>query len=225
MSPSVSAAPDEFVLYSYFRSSAAYRVRIALNLKGLTYRTLPVHLVRDGGQQKLAAYRSLNPQGLVPFLQQGDHGIAQSLAIIEYLEEIRPHPSLLPGNALERAAVRSFAQHIACDIHPLNNLRVLQYLTGTAGLSEDAKLSWYKHWIAEGLSALEADLAMRNPKLPYCFGEQVTLADVCLVPQIFNAQRFNCDLSPYPRLSAVVAACNELPAFAAALPAHQPDAE
>ncbi len=212
-------------LYGYFRSSAAYRVRIALNLKGLTYEQVPVHLVRSGGEHKAAAYKTRNPQGLVPFLEDGNAGFGQSLAIIEYLDETYPQPSLLSGNAAQRASIRAFALHIACEIHPLNNLRVLQYLTGPACLSEDAKLAWYRHWVTEGFTALETELQHRNPDGPYCFGEQVTLADVCLVPQIFNAQRFNCDLTPYPRLSAIAARCNQLPAFMSAAPAQQPDAE
>jgi len=212
-------------LYGYFRSSAAYRVRIALNVKGLAYEQVPVHLMRGGGEQKSIAYKTRNPQGLVPFLEVGEHGFAQSLAIIEYLDESYPTPPLLPGDAAQRAAIRAFALHIACDIHPLNNLRVLQYLTGTAGLSEDAKLAWYQHWIADGLHALETDVVNRQPQGPYCFGEQVTLADVCLVPQIFNAQRFNCDLTPYPRLVAIAQQCNQLSAFSDAAPSKQPDAE
>ncbi len=212
-------------LYGYFRSSAAYRVRLALNIKGLCYEHVPVHLVRGGGEHKTAAYTSRNPQGLVPFLEDGEAAVAQSLAIIEYLEETHPFPSLLPGKPAQRAAIRAFALHIACEIHPLNNLRVLQYLTGPAGLSEDAKLAWYRHWIELGLQALENDVVSRQTQGPYCFGEQVSLADVCLVPQIFNAQRFNCDLTPYPRLLAIADNCNQLPAFIDAAPHKQPDAE
>ena len=212
-------------LYSYFRSSAAYRVRIALNLKGLPYETLGVHLVKDGGQHRQAAYKNANPQGLVPALDVDGSVIGQSLAILEYLEETHPAPALLPADPLLRAQVRAFALHIACEIHPLNNLRVLQYLTGSAGLSEDAKLAWYQHWIAEGFSALEADIARRQPNGPYCFGEPLTLADVCLIPQVFNAQRFNCDMSPYPHLMRVFETCNALAAFADAHPSRQPDAE
>jgi maleylpyruvate isomerase len=212
-------------LYGYFRSSAAYRVRLALNLKGLRYDQVPVHLVRGGGEHRQAAYRERNPQGLVPFLADGDAAFGQSLAIIEYLDEVYPQVPLLPGTAAQRARIRAFALHIACEIHPLNNLRVLQYLTGPAGLSEDAKLAWYRHWIAAGLTALETDLERRQPQGPYCFGEQVTLADVCLVPQIFNAQRFNCDLTPYPRLLTICDRANLLPAFRDAAPDRQPDAE
>lgn len=212
-------------LYTYFRSSAAYRVRIALNLKGLAYEAVPVHLLRNGGEQRSASYRERNPQGLLPFLDTGHGGIGQSLAILEYLEELQPSPALLPSAPLERAQVRAFALHIACDIHPLSNLRVLQYLTGTLGISEDAKLAWIRQWITEGFRALEADISQRRPQGPYCFGEQLTFADVCLVPQWFNAERFQCELAPYPRLAAVVAVCSDLPAFQLAHPSRQPDTE
>ncbi len=212
-------------LFSYFRSSAAWRVRIALHLKQLGFETVPVHLLRNGGEQRAEAYRQVNPQGLVPFLEDGELAVGQSMAILEYLEERYPQPALLPADAAGRARVRAFAQHIACDIHPLNNLRVLQYLTGPAGLSEDAKLAWYRHWISEGFRALELALQAQAGQGPYCFGERITLADVCLVPQVFNAQRFQCDLSAFPRIVAVAAVCGEHPAFVAAHPAQQPDAE
>ena len=212
-------------LYSYFRSSAAYRVRIALNLKGLDYQTVPVHLLRNGGEQRSAEYRQANPQGLVPFLETEQGGIGQSLAILEYLEELYPTPALLPADPFLRAKVRAFALHIACDIHPLNNLRVLQHLTGTLGISEDAKLAWIQRWIADGFRALEDELSRQPHRGPYCFGEQLTLADVCLVPQWFNAERFQCELTPYPRLHAVVNACNALQAFQLAQPSRQLDAE
>ncbi|MFZ5842985.1 MAG: maleylacetoacetate isomerase [Pseudomonadota bacterium] len=212
-------------LYTYFRSSAAYRVRIALNLKGLSYESVPVHLLRGGGEQRGADYKARNPQGLVPFLETEGGGIGQSLAILEYLEERYPNPALLPADPLQRAKVRAFALHIACDIHPLNNLRVLQHLTGTLGISEDAKLAWIQRWIADGFRALEDELGRQTHSGPYCFGEQLTFADVCLVPQWFNAERFQCELSPYPRLCAVVDACNKVQAFQLALPSRQPDAE
>ncbi|MFN4291313.1 MAG: maleylacetoacetate isomerase [Permianibacter sp.] len=212
-------------LYTYFRSSAAYRVRIALNLKGLSYESVPVHLLRGGGEQRGADYRARNPQGLVPFLETEAGGVGQSLAILEYLEECYPTPALLPADPLQRAKVRAFALHIACDIHPLNNLRVLQHLTGTLGISEDAKLAWIQRWIADGFRALEDELGRQTHSGPYCFGEQLTFADVCLVPQWFNAERFQCDLISYPRLGAVVKACGDLPAFHKAHPAQQPDAE
>ena len=212
-------------LYTYFRSSAAYRVRIALNLKGLAYEAIPVHLLKNGGEQRSESYRQHNPQGLLPFLETDHGGIGQSLAILEYLEELQPQPALLPADPLRRAQVRAFALHIACDIHPLNNLRVLQHLTGTLGISEDAKHAWIQRWIADGFRALEAELGQRASAGPYCFGEQLSFADVCLVPQWFNAERFQCDLSPYPRLAAVVNACNALPAFQTAHPSRQPDSE
>ena len=212
-------------LYSYFRSSAAYRVRIALNLKGLDYQTVPVHLLKNGGEQRSEHYKARNPQGLVPFLETEQGGVGQSLAILEYLEERYPTPALLPAEPLQRAKVRAFALHISCDIHPLNNLRVLQHLTGTLGISEDAKLAWIQRWISEGFQALETELGQLSLSGPYCFGEQPTFADVCLVPQWFNAERFQCELTPYPRLGAVVNACNELQAFQLAQPSRQPDAE
>ncbi len=212
-------------LYTYFRSSAAYRVRIALNLKGLGYEAVPVHLLKNGGEQRSSGYRERNPQGLVPFLDTEQGGVGQSLAILEYLEERQPEPALLPDDQLKRAQVRAFALHIACEIHPLNNLRVLQHLTGTLGISEDAKLAWIRHWIAEGFRALEAEAVRYQDRGPYCFGEQLTFADVCLVPQWFNAERFQCDVTPYPRLAAIVATCQALPAFLAAHPSRQPDTE
>ena len=212
-------------LYTYFRSSAAYRVRIALNLKGLSYESVPVHLLRGGGEQRGADYKGRNPQGLLPFLETEAGGVGQSLAILEYLEECYPTPALLPADPLQRARVRAFALHIACDIHPLNNLRVLQHLTGTLGISEDAKLAWIQRWIADGFRALEDELSRQTHSGPYCFGEQLTFADVCLVPQWFNAERFQCDLNPYPSLASVVKACNESSVFQMAQPARQPDAE
>ena len=212
-------------LYSYFRSSAAYRVRIALAWKQLPYETIPVHLVKEGGQHRQAAYAALNPQGLLPALVDNGAVMAQSMAILEYLEETHPEKPLLPKGAVLRAEVRAFAQHIACEIHPLNNLRVLQYLTKEAGLSEDAKLAWYKRWIADGFSALERDIEQRNPSGPYCFGEQLTFADVCLIPQVYNALRFQCDMGAYPHLTRINEACNALEAFTQAHPSNQPDAE
>lgn len=212
-------------LYGYFRSSAAYRVRIALNLKGLGYESIPVHLVKDGGQQFSEAYRALNPTALVPTLVDGDLAIGQSLAILEYLEEIHPQPALLPSSAGERARVRAIAQTIACDVHPLNNLRVLKYLKSDLGLDEDAKNKWYKHWISVGLGSVEALLAGSSATGRFCHGDQPTLADVLLVPQVYNARRFDCDLSAMPTLTRIVDACSALDAFARAEPARQPDAE
>lgn len=210
-------------LYSYWRSSAAYRVRIALNLKGVAYESESVHLVRDGGQQRQAAFRLLNPQGLVPVLVLEDGtALTQSLAIIEYLDETLPEPRLLPGDAAARARARALALAIACDIHPLNNLRVLQYLKRVLGQDQAAVDTWYRHWLVEGLAALEEQA---DPKGPFLCGDQVTMADLVLVPQLYNARRFDCDLAPYPRLRAADAACAEMPAFIDALPENQPDAE
>ena len=209
-------------LYSYFRSSAAYRCRIALNLKGLAHETGFVHLIKDGGQQNAPAYRALNPQALVPTLEHDGRVITQSLAIIEYLDEINPQPPLLPGDAEQRAKIRAFALAIACDIHPLNNLRVLNYLKGPLQQGQTAVDAWYRHWVETGLAACEALLPTGAGR--FCFGDQPTLADVCLVPQLYNARRFNCDLSAVPRLLAIDEACRGLPAFARAAPEAQPDA-
>jgi maleylpyruvate isomerase len=212
-------------LYSYFRSSASYRVRIALNLKGLDYEYAAVHLRRGGGEHRSADYRALNPQALVPTLVDGERVLTQSLAIIEYLEETHPQPPLLPAAPADRAHVRALAQLVACEIHPLNNLRVLGYLTGELGVSEEAKNRWYRHWVALGLQALEAQLA-RDPRTGrFCFGDAPGLADCCLVPQLANARRFECDLSGYPTLTRIERACLELPAFQRAAPGAQPDAE
>lgn len=212
-------------LYGYFRSSAAYRVRIALNLKGLDYETVPVHLMKDGGQQFSDVYKALNPTNLVPTLVDGELAIGQSMAILEYLEEAHPEPALLPADAAGRARVRAIAQTIACDIHPLNNLRVLKHLKHGLGVDEDAKNAWYKHWIDVGLTSIEAMLAGNPATGRYCHGDQITLADVLLVPQVFNARRFDCDLSAMPTIGRIVDACSALDAFARAEPARQPDAE
>ena len=211
-------------LYDYFRSSAAYRVRIALNLKGLSPAREFVHLRK--GAQRSDDYRTLNPQGLVPALAlDGGPVLTQSLAILEYLEEKHPSPPLLPRGAEARARVRAIALSIACDIHPLDNLRVLDYLTGTLGVSREAKDGWYKYWIDVGFEALERQLARDPATGRYCHGDTPTLADVCLVPQVANALRFGIDVSPYPTLVRIDAALNEIPAFANAAPARQPDAE
>jgi len=214
-------------LYSYFRSSAAYRVRIALGLKGLAYDTIPVHLLKDGGQQHASAYRQANPQGLVPALQLADDGpvLAQSLAIIEYLDETQAGPALLPADALGRARVRALAQMVACDIHPLNNLRVLKYLKHELGVADTQKDAWYAHWVALGLQPVEDSLARSSDTGRFCHGDSPGLADCCLVPQVFNAQRFNCALDAYPTITRIVAACEQLPAFQQAAPGVQPDAE
>lgn len=214
-------------LYTYFRSSAAYRVRIALNVKGIDYDSIPVHLLQDGGQQLLPAYRAVNPSALVPALDDDGAILTQSLAMLEYLDETRPAVPLLPGDALGRARVRALALAIACDAHPLTNLRVLKYLKNTLGLSDEAKQEWYRHWMAEGLAAVEALLAQGDPAGTglFCHGDSPTMADCCLVPQVFNAQRFAIDLAPYPRVARIHAHCAGLPAFAAAHPSRQPDAE
>jgi maleylacetoacetate isomerase len=211
-------------LYDYFRSSAAYRVRIALNLKGVAPERAFVHL-RHGAQRD-AGYLDLNPEGLVPLLVADDGtALTQSLAIIEWLEETRPSPPLLPAAPLERARVRALALAIACDIHPLNNLRVLKYLAGTLGADDTVRDAWYAHWCAVGLQALEARLAREPATGRCCHGDTPTLADVCLVPQLANARRVDLDLAPFPTLLRIEDACLALPAFAAAAPSRQPDAE
>ncbi|MBL1376593.1 maleylacetoacetate isomerase [Zobellella iuensis] len=207
-------------LYDYPRSSAAYRVRIALNLKGVNFEAIPVNLLE--GQQRGEDYRALNPTGLVPSLDTGEGLIGQSLAIIEYLDERFPEPALLPAGALARARARALALQVACDIHPLNNLRVLQYLVGEFGIDEQQKLAWYHHWLKQGLAALERQLAGESSA--FCCGERPGLADICLVPQLYNARRFGLDLAPYPRLVAIEAACQRLEAFAAAHPDHHQEA-
>jgi maleylacetoacetate isomerase len=211
-------------LYDYFRSSAAYRVRIALNLKGLAPERVFVHLRRNA--QLADAYLALNPQGLVPTLvtDEGDV-LTQSLAIIEWLDEVHPAPALLPRAPAARARVRSLALAVACEIHPLNNLRVLNYLTGTLGVTPAQKDGWYRYWCDTGLEAIETRLARDPATGRYCHGDTPTLADVCLVPQLANARRFDVDLAAFPTLLAIEAACAELPAFAAAAPSRQPDAE
>lgn len=216
-------------LYSYFRSSASYRVRIALNLKGLAFETVPVHLLRNGGEQLTPEFRRLNADGLVPVLID-DNGeqptaLTQSLAIIEYLEETHPQPALLPGSPGDKAYVRSLALSIACDIHPLNNLRVLRYLVRNLKVSDEDKNGWYRHWCEQGLAALERTLANDPRTGQFCFGDKPGLADCCLVPQIANAQRLDCDLSNMPTIMRIHDACLALEAFADAAPARQPDAE
>lgn len=213
-------------LYSYWRSSAAYRVRIALNLKGLAYQQVPVHLVKDGGQQHSADYLALNPQGLLPLLVDAGNGgvrIAQSLAILEYLDEVFPVPALLPTDPVQRAQVRALALHIACDIHPLNNLRVLQYLSGELGASDEAKNAWYRHWVDKGLAAVEQGLAVFGGRLS--LGERPGYLEACLIPQLYNARRFDCDLSGYPRILAIAARCEALDAFKNAAPEVQSEAQ
>jgi maleylacetoacetate isomerase len=215
---------DRLRLYSYWRSSAAYRVRIGLNLKGLRYETVPVHLVRDGGQQHGAEFREANPQGLVPVLQHGNRTLRQSLAILEYLDETWPAPMLLPSPARDRQRVRALAQAIACDIHPLNNLRILQFFERNWNVPQAERDDWVRHWIAEGFRALEAMVADHPATGTYCEGELPTIADCCLVPQMYNARRFGMKLDEYPTLVRIEAACLALPAFRDAAPERQPDA-
>ena len=212
-------------LYSYFRSSAAYRVRIALNLKGLAYEYAPIHLLRDGGQQLKPDYRELNPDGIVPTFIDGENVVTQSLAIIEYLEETHPEPPLLPGTPLDRAFVRSVALQIACEIHPVDNLRVLKYLKHTLKVDNEAKDAWYRHWLESGFESLEKRLANDSRVGKLCFGNTPTLADLCLVPQVFNAQRFNLDMSRYPTIERIADHTAQIDAFARAAPGQQPDAE
>lgn len=204
-------------LYDYFRSSASFRVRIALNLKQLSYDAVPVHLVNNGGEQYSPAYQAVNPMSLVPSLDDNGRIITQSLAIIEYLDETHPSPPLLPSQPYEKALVRAFAYTIAAEIHPINNLRVLKYLTNEFNISEDQKNKWYQHWIAKGLDALEKTLAAQKSSA-FCFGDTPSLADICLVPQMFNARRFHCDLSTYPNLCRIDKHCQTLPAFIDARP-------
>jgi maleylacetoacetate isomerase len=220
-----SSATSEFALYGYFRSSAAFRVRIALNLKGIAAEQIPVHLLRGGGEQHGGDYRALNPQGLVPTLVHDGHAIGQSLAIIEYLDEIKPEPPLLPRETLGRARVRQIAYAIACDIHPLNNLRVLLYLRDKFAVDEPTRAEWQRHWMAKGFAALETLLAGSPETGAYCHGDAPTLADICLIPQLANARRVELDLSAYPTLTRIETHALSHPAFEAALPKNQPDAE
>ena len=210
-------------LYTYFRSSAAFRVRIALNLKGLSYEPVFVHLAK--GEHRKPEYSSVNAQALVPTLELDDGTrLSQSLAIIEYLDEVHRKPALLPDEGKARARVRSLSDLVACEIHPLNNLRVLQHLKRALGQNEDQVNAWYRHWIADGLTKFEAELAS-GKKGQFCYGDSPTMADCCLVPQIFNAKRYNCDLAPYPTTVRVFEQCMKLDAFDRAQPAKQPDAE
>jgi maleylpyruvate isomerase len=213
-------------LYSYFRSSASYRVRVALNLKNLPYEYVPVHLVREGGEQLKPAYRQVNPDAIVPtFVDDEGHSIQQSLAIIEYLEETHPEPPLLPKSPVDRAHVRSLALQVACEIHPVNNLRVLKYLKHTVGADDATKDAWYRHWIEAGFATLEQRLAgdARTGKL--CYGDTPTIADLCLVPQVYNANRFKIDTTRYPTIQRINDYALTLDAFARAEPGVQPDTE
>jgi maleylacetoacetate isomerase len=209
-------------LYTFFRSSAAFRVRIALNLKGLQYESAPKHFARN--EHRTQEYLALNPQGLIPALAVDGVVLSQSLAIVEYLNERHPQPPLLPADPLDRARVRSMALAIACEIHPLNNLRVLNYLRSDLKQDDEGVGTWYRHWVSEGFGGLEQQAREFSAGGRYCFGDAVSLADVCLVPQMFNARRFKTDLTPFPTLTSISTHLESLPAFAAARPEVQPDA-
>jgi len=216
---------DDFVLYGYFRSSAAFRVRIALNLKGIKANYRFVHLLKDGGQQHGPSYRAINPQEIIPTLVHDDHVIGQSLAAIEYLDEIHPNPPILPHDAPGRARVRQLAYVVACDVHPINNLRVSNFLRDKYGTNLEAQRNWHQHWITLGFTALETLLSSSPETGRFCHGDSPTLADICLIPQIANARRVALDLAAFPTLLRIETAALALPAFDAALPANQPDAE
>lgn len=211
-------------LYGYWRSTAAYRVRIALALKGLDVEHVAVDLVKEGGEQHQLKYRTINPQGLVPALEIDGNVLTQSMAILEYLEEQYPEPSILSDDLSKRAQIRAFAHSITCDIHPLNNLRILQYLKGTLAVTEEQKMDWYQHWIATGFKALEATIASSDESYVYCFGDTPSMADICLVAQIYNANRFNVALDDYPKLRRINETCLQLDTFKSALPENQADA-
>lgn len=212
-------------LYDYYRSSAAFRVRIALNIKGLPYEQRPLHLTRDGGDQHRDAYRAINPQGLVPALADEGELYTQSLAIIEYLEDKHPQPPILPWHPNDRAYVRSIALQIACDIHPLNNLRVLDQLRLQFNIDDAQRLAWMHHWLHTGFAALERRLASDPHTGRYCFGDSVTIADIFLVPQVYNARRFELPLAAYPTIVRIADEASQLDAFRRAEPQNQPDAE
>ncbi len=215
---------DRLCLYSYWRSSAAYRVRIGLNLKGLPYEIAPVHLLRDGGEQHSESYRAANPQQLVPVLQHGHRTLRQSLAILEYLDEVWPQPALLPSTARERARVRALALLVACEIHPLNNLRVLQYFERDWNVPQPERDEWVRHWIVDGFAAAEELLADHPSTGEFCEGNTPGFADCCLIPQVYNARRFAVDMAAFPTLRRIEATCLALPAFDAARPERQLDA-
>ena len=215
---------DRLCLYSYWRSSAAYRVRIGLNLKGLPYDIMPVHLLRDGGEQRKPEFREANPQMLVPVLQHGQRTLRQSMSILEYVDEMWPERPLLPATARDRQRVRALSQVIACDIHPLNNLRVLQYFENEWGVPQAERETWARHWMADGFAAFEALLHDHPSTGAFCDGDVPTMADCCLVPQVYNARRFGLDMSPYPTVVRIEQACLALPEFDAARPENQPDA-
>jgi maleylacetoacetate isomerase len=216
---------SELTLYSYWRSSASYRVRMALNLKDLSYSIRPVHLVRDGGEQLAPDYARLNPQRLVPTLVDGPSVLTQSMAILEYLDERHPDPPLLPADSAARARVRALANAIASDLHPLNNLRVLKYLVGELGIGEDAKLQWYRHWTESGLAAVEAMLADSRETGRFCHGDRPTIADCCLLPQVYNAHRYQCDIAALDSVRRICAELEALEPVRQAAPENQPDAE
>ncbi len=210
-------------LYGYWRSTAAYRVRIALHLKGIAFESISIHLVKNGGEQHSSSYGELNPNNLVPTLVDGDFSLNQSLAIIDYLEQCNSDNALYPQDIKSRAKVQALALDIACEIHPLNNLRVQQYLTNSLTVGNEAKQAWLEHWMNVGFTAIERQLSTSSGQ--YCFANRVTVADICLVAQVYNAHRFNVDMSAYPIINKVVKNCNELPAFIKALPENQSDAQ
>jgi maleylpyruvate isomerase len=212
-------------LYTFFRSSASYRVRIALNLKGIVYEQVPIHLRRGGGEQLQATYKAINPQALVPTLEDNGRILAQSLAIIEYLEEKYPRVPLLPEEPADKALVRSMALVIACEVHPIQNLRVLNFLKNEYHQTDEQVNQWAQHWISLGFTALEQMIVAQPSRGHFCFGDTPTLADICLVPQLGNARRYGCDVSRYPTILAIENACMALSAFVDAAPEKQPDAE
>lgn len=212
-------------LYTFFRSSASYRVRIALNLKGLSYESAAIHLRRGGGEQLMPAYTALNPQALVPALEDNGRILTQSLAIIEYLDETHPNSPLLPKDPADKALVRSMALVIACEVHPIQNLRVLNYVKASYNQSDEQVNKWAQHWIDLGLSALQEMIVAQPKRGQFCYGDTPTLADICLIPQLGNARRYSCDLSRYPTILAIEKNCNAIAAFADAAPEKQPDAE
>nr|ABW22838.1 maleylpyruvate isomerase [Burkholderia sp. NCIMB 10467] len=229
-SASDSSATGGITLYNYFRSSASYRVRIAFELKGLKYDYVPIHLTRGGGEQFASSYAEVNPENLVPtFVDAGGSVITQSLAIIEYIDETYPEPALLPGSAEDRAYVRSIANLIACDIHPVDNLRVLGYLKNSLNVTDEQRSAWYRHWVEQGFNALESHLARESRPGgragALCFGDLPTLADLCLVPQVFNAKRMQVPLDNYPTILRIAETASAIPAFERASPARQIDSE
>lgn len=220
----MTTGAGELKLFSYWRSSAAYRVRIALNLKGLAHDIVPVHLLRNGGEQHTPAFHALNPQDAVPVLEHGHRTLRQSLAIIEYLDETWPEPPLLPAVVRDRQRVRALSQLIACDMHPLNNLRVLQFLENTWNVPQAERDGWVRHWLEQGFSALEESLADNPSTGDFCEGDTPTMADCCLVPQVYNGLRFAVDMSRYPTVMRINQTCLALEAFDLARPERQPDA-